>query len=390
MDYQSILAIVFVIVLSIILYVKRERLVVQKILYPVIYFVMYRTKLGIGLMDKIAKKFGKAVRFVSLLGVIVGFVGMAFISYELVSNSLKLFVSPESAPSIKPVMPFAAKGVFFVPFLYWIISIFVIAIVHEFSHGVVARAFNIPVKSSGFAFLGIILPLIPAAFVEPDEKKMVKRPGREQLSVFAAGPFSNIISAGILFLGVLLVINPLTESMLEFNGVKVMSIVNGGPAEKSGLEAGELIQTVNNVPMPTVENFTTMLAQQKPGAVLKVKTNVTERILTTIAAQKDASKAYVGLSVSQGTVVKKEFKQRFGEKITAFIVWLFGLVYWLLLLNLGIGLFNLLPLGPVDGGRMLLLAMQKLSPKKGEFAWKIISLFFMFLILANILTGFVR
>jgi len=390
MDYQSILAIIFVVLLTILLYIKREKLAVQRILYPIIYFVMYRTKLGLRWMDVLAAKFGRAIRFISLFGVIIGFVGMLFMSYELISNTLALFTSPETAPSIKPVMPFAAKGVFFVPFLYWFISIFVIAIVHEFSHGVVARAFKIPVKSSGFAFLGIVLPIIPAAFVEPDEKKMVKRSAREQLSVFAAGPFSNIVAAGLLFLIVLAIINPVAQSMLELTGAKVMSVSKDGPFEKAGVQSGELILWIDNIKITNVESFTALLAKQAPGKMIKVRTNVTERNIILAANPKDAKRAYLGVSIAQGTNVKSEFKDRFTETGTAFIIWLFGLVYWLLLLNLGIGLFNLLPIGPVDGGRMLLLVLQKWNVKKGLFVWKLISLFFMFIILGNIITGFIR
>lgn len=390
MDYQSILAILFVLLLSLFLYLKRKEIVIQRILYPVFYFAMYRTKLGLRWMDVIAKKFGSALRIVSFIGIIAGFFGMAFISYELVSNTLKLFTTPDMAPSIKPVMPFAAKGVFFVPFLYWILSIFVIAIIHEFSHGMIARAFNIPVKSSGFAFLGIVLPIIPAAFVEPDEKKMCKRSAREQLSVFAAGPFSNIVTAGLLFLFVLISINPVASAMLELNGAKIMSITKDSPAESAGLQTGELIEQINGVQIKKVEDFSSLLSQQKPGSVLTIKTNVTERALTLGSNPKTPSKAFVGLSVAQNTQINTAFKERYTETGTAFIVWLFGLVYWILLLSLGIGLFNLLPIGPVDGGRMLLLVMQKWSPKHGDFAWKIVSLFFMFIIFANLITGFIR
>lgn len=390
MDYQSILAIVFVIFLSAFLYFKRKKIVVQKILYPVLYFAMYRTKLGLNWMDLIAKHFGKSIRLVSFFGVIVGFIGMLFMSYELVGNTIALFTSPDTAPSIKPVMPFAAKGVFFVPFIYWIISIFVIAIVHEFSHGMVARAFKIPVKSSGFAFLGIVLPIIPAAFVEPDEKQMSKRNAREQLSVFSAGPFSNIVMAGILFLLVLGVINPAAESMLQVNGVKVMSITKDGPFENAGIKEGELVKQIDNLQITTVENFTSYISKQPVGKELRITTNVTTRTIRSAQHPKDAKKSYLGVSIAQATQVKQEFKQKYSEAGTAFIVWFFGLIYWLLLLNLGIGLFNLLPIGPVDGGRMLLLVLQKWNPKKGMFVWKLISLFFMFIILANIITGFIR
>jgi membrane-associated protease RseP (regulator of RpoE activity) len=61
-----------------------------------------------------------------------------------------------------------------------------------------------------------------------------------------------------------------------------------------------------------------------------------------------------------------------------------------ILLNLGIGLFNLVPLGPVDGGRMLRLVLHKFFEKKrADKIWKNISVFFLTIILINILAGFI-
>src|SRR3989338_5431196 len=117
---------------------------------------------------------------------------MILISYGLINNIYVIFTKPEATPGVGLVLPFKAKGVFFVPFFYWMISLFVIAIVHEFSHGLIARANNLKVKSSGFAFVGLIVPIIPAAFVEPDEKELRKRLHREQLNVFSSGPLSNV------------------------------------------------------------------------------------------------------------------------------------------------------------------------------------------------------
>ena len=87
--------------------------------------------------------------------------------------------------------------------------------VHEFSHGVVARAHNVEVKSSGFAVLGIVLPIIPAAFVEPNEDKLKKEDAIVQYSIFAAGPVSNIFLAIIFFLVMISVFNPIEARLME-------------------------------------------------------------------------------------------------------------------------------------------------------------------------------
>ena len=61
----------------------------------------------------------------------------------------------------------------------------------------------------------------------------------------------------------------------------------------------------------------------------------------------------------------------------------------LFVLNLGIGLFNLVPIGPLDGGRMLQLACHKLFDReKGNKIWGYIGLFFLLIIFINIAAGF--
>ena len=80
-------------------------------------------------------------------------------------------------------------------FTYWIISIAIIAVGHEFAHGIFARLNKIRLKSTGFGFIGPLL----AAFVEVDEKQMAKKPLKAQLSVLAAGSSANFI-LGVIFL----------------------------------------------------------------------------------------------------------------------------------------------------------------------------------------------
>jgi membrane-associated protease RseP (regulator of RpoE activity) len=68
-----------------------------------------------------------------------------------------------------------------------------------------------------------------------------------------------------------------------------------------------------------------------------------------------------------------------------------GLFFWLALLNIGVGLFNLLPMGPLDGGRILLTTFTKFfGEKKAKKINKIITwvLFIMFLLL--LISSFIK
>ena len=67
------------------------------------------------------------------------------------------------------------------------------------------------------------------------------------------------------------------------------------------------------------------------------------------------------------------------------------LFFWLFNISVGVGLFNLLPLGPVDGGRMFYTAMLKfMSKKKALNILSIVSLIIFAMILINMLPFFTR
>ena len=76
------------------------------------------------------------------------FLGMILITYALIQNVYNLLTKPEALPGAALVLPFEVKGAFYVPFFYWIISIFIIALVHEFSHGILAKKYgNTPIQA---------------------------------------------------------------------------------------------------------------------------------------------------------------------------------------------------------------------------------------------------
>ena len=396
MDFESLAAIIFIVLLSIFIFQKRKKIQWQGF-FPILYFAMLRTKLGLVWMDALAKRWPKTIRVLGYIGIVVGFIGMALLSFELIKNLIDLFINEAAVPGVVPVLPIKAEGVFYVPFFYWIISLFIIATIHEFSHGVVARAHNIPVTSSGFAFLGILVPIIPAAFVEPDEKKMGKKKASQQLSVFAAGPFSNIIlgfiSLGLFALLLSTTITPMVEQTgIEITGYYTIENVTS-PAEDAGVHVGEIITLINGKEMMDLKTFQTFLnTEVKAGEKISLTTNKTSYQVTLKEKPHDGDSPYLGVYVKQASDIKPDVKEKYGEWIPKILIWILGLFYWLFLLNIGIGLFNLVPLGPIDGGRMLKTALERImkDQKKAHAIWKYISLFFLIILLILIFYGFFK
>ncbi len=390
LDFQTLAALVFIILLSLFLFFQRRRIHLQKILFPFLYFVMYKTKLGLALMDSWAKKYKKLLSILGIIAIAVGFIGMVLIAVLLVKNLYDVLTKPAAAAGVALVLPFRVKGAIFVPFFYWIISIFIIAVIHEFAHGVIARLYSVKIKSSGFAALGILVPILPAAFVEPDEKQVSKIPKKHQLAIFAAGPFINIFAAIIIFLAFILFLFPLANSIMIDDGISVVSVAASGPAGLAGIQKNELIYSINNNQIMNVQSFKDILSNLSSNQQIALKTNISDYNITLAPSSDNPEKPYLGVSVVQRFKESPDFIAKYGFRLTEAILWFLGLLYWLYVLNLGIGLFNLVPLGPVDGGRMLLTTLQRFTDeKKAKLIWKKVSFFFLILIIANIAVAFV-
>lgn len=394
MNFELIATIVFILILSIFLYIKRKKVEIQKIFFPFVYLILLKTKLGLKLMDSISKKHPKLLKILSNIGIVVGFLGMIFISYTLIKNFAELIFIKGTVSSMSMVLPIPVKGVFYVPFFYWIISIFILATVHEFSHGVIARLHKIKVNSSGFGFFSFLLPAIPLAFVEPDQKQIEKAKLSKKLAVFAAGPFSNILLGLLVFVFILFVVTPFAQNTVyNYDGVSVAGFVNSGnqtfPAELAGMQQNEIIQNIDGVDILYTENFSKFLASKSPGDIIHVKTNNSEYDIELASAPGDNQTAYFGIFVSQSKNIQDDFQNFAGGFFVAPITWIMGLLYWLYLLNIGIGLFNLVPLGPVDGGLMIRAVLLKQFKKKTALTiFKWITTFFFLMLVAIIIYGF--
>jgi len=397
MDWQTVVSIGIVVLLSALLYFKRKQIEFQG-RFPFAYAGMIRTQFGIKLMDWGANKFGFILRPLSVAGIYVGFMGMILIVFEVLKSTWMLFTSPNAPASVQPVLPINAPGFFYVPFLFWILSIFVIAVIHEFSHGVVARLYKIKVKSSGFAFLGILIPIIPAAFVEPDEKKLNSHSKKEQLAVFAAGPFSNILFSFLLILlffpaasgpfeGLTQATNivdmtALSSEMYLVESFAVTDVVEGSAAAIAGIAVGDEITHLDGL---GPESATDVLSELLPGQELTVTVDGDDKILTLQPHSEDSTRGQIGVSFAPITVENPAAIETYGVVGFEAITFTVRLFFWIILLGLGIGLFNLVPLGPVDGGRMLLTALRRFfSEQTSQLIWKRTSLVVLALILINL------
>jgi len=349
---------------------------------------LYRMKLGIRWMDYISQKFREWVILFGYIGMGAGFVGLVVISYVLIQNLYALITQPAAVSGVSLVLPGVhVPGLGVLPFWYWILAIFSIAVVHEFSHGVVARAHKIEVKNTGLVFLGPIL----GAFVEPNEKKLRAEKDIVQYSVLAAGSFSNIVLAVVALLFLNFAFMPLQETMVTPSGFSFGSHVEGNlPAAQAGLKPGMIITGINDQEISNFQEFNDELTFYRPGESIIVNTAEKDYTVTLAPNPENEKKPFLGvLNIKNEFNIKEKYGSGAGKALYVIVDWLAGFIRWLFLLSMGIGLFNLLPLPIVDGGRMAQVFLHKLKgPERGERLYHKVSLFFLVILLLNLFYPF--
>jgi len=381
-NYDLLLLVVFYLFLLVIFRIYRNKFEVQwKI------FALYKTKIGLKLMDSIAKKVPSLLYVSGYFGIFIGFLGMIFTFGFVVWAAYRLIFVPAADAVLAPVLPgiSISEQLPVLSFWHWIIAILIVATVHEFSHGVYARLRNIKIKSSGFAFLGPIL----AAFVEPDEKELKKKRIRDQLLVFSAGPFSNIVLGILIFLIMVFVFIPLQTNMIEINGVIIGSINSTLPIGQSGLAAGHVIQNIDGRDVDDANVIVNVLKNKKPGDKVNIVANESSFNVVLAEHPEDKTRGFLGISFSgYDSILKNESL----SWLYSILKWFNMLLFWTFNISIGVGLFNLLPLGPVDGGRMFHAAMLKITKneRKALKLLSLVSMIVLFLIIVNLMPFIIR
>lgn len=205
--YDVFLLGIFAILVSFFLYRNRNNLKREGLLF------LYKASWGIKLINYTGNKYKKTLKFLSYISISIGYLLMIGMLYFL-GKIIWIYafradiVRAIKVPPILPLVPYLPQAFkldlppFY--FTYWIIILAIIAISHEFAHGIFAAYNKIKIKSTGFGFFPFFLPVFLAAFVELDEKKMAKHKKIQQMAILSSGTFANVIT-GVLFLIVLII-----------------------------------------------------------------------------------------------------------------------------------------------------------------------------------------
>ncbi len=362
---NTIIIILFYTGIFVLIYAFRKKFEFQKIgKIPII--AILRTNFGIKFINKIAKKHSKFFKILGYIGMVIGFLGIIAMFFMISSSFVKLFTEPNAPSGVSPVIPGVRipGAQIFVPFWYGIISLFIVVVVHEFGHGIVAKAHGFKIKNTGF----VLFAILPGAFVEPDEKKLVKAKQLQQQSVYAAGPWFNVLLSIIVFLLILLVVSPIHSNLYNSKGFTFENLDNNSPAMQANMPVNITYNMIDSTPVNSFPEMVEVLDDKEPGDQITFYTEANETYQITLAQHpEDNSSPYIGILGISNVKGDQTIVQQILFTIVDIIA---SLLFWVYLLSMGIGAANLLPIGPLDGGRMLYTA---LKTKFKEKTAKIIS-----------------
>ncbi len=386
-DPYIISVLVFVVLLAIYIYKDRKKFERQSIV------LLRRTTKGRSFIIKLAERSPRLWKHLGTAGVFIGFAASIFVVYQLIENLIKAASVPGRAglallipsPTATAV---TGPGFLAVPFWYWIIAIGLLVVVHEGLHGVMSVAGKVKIKSLGWGLLAVI----PLAFVEPDEKALQKKGFLVQQRVFAAGSLANFILAFVS----LIIVSFGFLWAYGASGVGFQAQIKDSPAAAVNLTG--VIVAIDNSEIKNTDDLGKVLAEKGPNKEIEIKTKmisgnrIEEKIykLKTVqepnstskegtALQPPSNKGFIGIGkVSDAKIIKEGLLP-----YSAPILFFQGLFFFLFIINLGVGMANMLPIKPLDGGRMWEIVFKKVSKKRHKKILNIVGWFTFLLIIAN-------
>ena len=220
--------------------------------------LMVRTKQGQGVLEKVSstrnfwRGFGEFSIWLCLL-IMVGVVLLLFASAITTAMSPPEEYLPASDLLLIPGVTS------FVPFWWPVLALIFALVIHEYSHGIQARAHGMRVRSFGLLLAG---PIPIGAFAEPQQHEMVRAPLRERMRLYAAGPSINIIAT---YLALLLLSAAATGMVASHSGVYATGIISDEGAEEGGLMPYEIIIRIDGVRISNYSEFSEQMDLHSAG-----------------------------------------------------------------------------------------------------------------------------
>lgn len=319
--------------------------------------------------------------------------------------------------------------------IIFIIILAILIFAHEFGHFIAAKRAGVKIEEFGFGFpprlFGIkkgettySLNLIPlGGFVKiygeqgegkGEENSFASRSIRQRATIIAAGVLMNFLLAMLLLsvgykIGLPTVIDKeIKNAQIKNIQVQITGVALGSPAEKEGLQAGDVIKELRNeevIGVSKVKDIQSFVEKHKGKKINIILQRGDKDLNLSVLARENPpeDEGPLGISLAQTGIVSYSFFQSIIRGIadtvnlTILIVIIIGgilyklvvglpvgqiltgpvgiysitsqaaelgLIYLLqltVLLSVNLGIINILPFPALDGGRLLFLGIEKIK-----------------------------
>ncbi len=244
---------------------------------------------------------------------------------SLLSSHPNTGVLNQQVPGVAPLIP----GIT-IPLVAGIISLIILLVVHEFSHGVLAKIAKIRIRSIGVILFGII-PL--GAYVEPDEREVRKLKAYAQDRISIAGISANMVTSIFFFIITFIIISYVLPNV-STGGVLITEVIKNYSAY-GVIPVNSTILAWNNVTIRNVYDLEKVEASYVSGPV----NIVTNQGSFTVTPNSQGKIGILAEPAQTGTQYQ----------LTNFIYSIAALSFGL---NFFVAIFNLLPIPAFDGWRI--------------------------------------
>ena len=353
--------------------------------------ILIHTPFGLEFFDKVAKwRVSKLyARFNTYLMPAI----TALAIFLILGSLLVMFGDAQAREGVRGVGPAANLLIPgfnpYLPITYGLAALVITIIIHEAGHGVIARVHNIRVDSTGIVlFLGIPI----GAFVNIERDELNRATLKQKSAILTAGPLNNMILAAACLLGIYFVVSTLVPVPPDPNapqfGVMVISVNSGSLAQSAGIEDGSVIQYIAGQQITSLDDLSANLRNNLGNTVEITWLNKAgERIARQVSLPSavEPGRGTLGVSVSALSQNPQEvlntYKNQFTQNPLAVLLpptfqqgfvpysdlmapkytsTVFGdafapvanMLFWLWFINFNVGIFNALPIGPLDGGQL--------------------------------------
>ncbi len=309
-----------------------------------------------------------------------------------------------------------------------------IVFIHELAHFITAKKSGVRIevfslgfgmkmfsfKRNGTEYRISIVPLggyVKMAGEDPKEERkgekdeFLSQPVGKRAWIVAAGPLGNYVLGFLLFVFLFIIGMPTL-------GTKIGKILEGYPAEKSGLHIGDTIKAVNGKSMKSFDELTQevhplinkdiTVVVERDGKIFDVKLTTAAKEIPSITGGKkivglmgispdpediftqkygvfeSVSKAvqktgfitkmfFVGIGnlITKKTSLKESASGPIGIFYFSYQIVKVGIVYFInfmAVISISLALVNLLPIPVLDGGHLMFMTIEKLRGKPVSFA----------------------